>query len=142
MTKKLLRISKYKPSIFQGTLDFASKQHVSLVVEHPNERYLTYGLVLVLLALVGGYLYLVTATVLNVMARREALAQISKIEGVIGSVEQNYLALSHDITPLSGLSLGLHPVGPTEYVRRPGSLSAGVPAQADAGAATIARDEI
>ena len=132
MTKKLLKISRYKPSIFQGRFDFVSGHHAALAIEHSTERYLGYTLGIILVALIAAYLYFVTASVLNVIARREVLAEVSKIEGVIGSVEQLYLGLSQTITPQVGTSLGLQPVAKTEYVRRPGSV----------GAVTISRNEI
>jgi hypothetical protein len=132
MTKKLLKISKYKPSLFQGTLDFVSGHRVSLAIEHPTERYLGYMLGALLVGLVACYLYFVSASILNVMARKEALARVAKIESVIGTTEQEYLALSSEIAPSEGSSLGLRPVEKTEYVRRPGTV----------GAATMAPNEI
>ena len=131
---KLLKISKYKPSIFQGRLDFASAQGgMSLLMEHPLERIVVRTLSIVLIALICGYLYFVSASVLNVIARKEALAQTAKIEGAIGGLESRYFALSHGIQPSAGTSLGLSPVKQTQYVDRLGNV----------GVATrVARNEI
>lgn len=75
------------------------------------------------------YLYFVSVTVFNTMARREALAQVSDIQGSLGSLESHYLALSQGITAEEGRTLGLIPVE-AQYVYRPGTV----------GAATIARN--
>jgi len=127
MTKRLLKISKYKPSILQGKFEFQSGP-VSLSLEHPRERFLLRLLGACLLALVCCYLYFVTASVLNVMASREALAQVDAIHGSIGQLESRYLALSQSTSPDEAAGLGLAPVSGTQYVYRPGNV----------GAATIA----
>lgn len=133
MTKKLLKISKYRPSIFQGKLDFSSAHRgVSLSLEHPAERLVLRVLSIALLALVCGYLYFVSASVLNVIARKEALARVVVIQGSIGGLEQEYFKLSQSVTAQTGEALGLSPVGQPKYVYRPGNV----------GAATIARNEI
>ena len=77
---------------------------------------------LILLAL--GYLYFVAASVLNIMARKEALSQSAQIEGTIGSLEGQYFALSQGITPQSAVALGLSPISvkDTDYVNRPGNV--------------------
>lgn len=103
-----------------------------LTVEHPLERHMLSILSFALVLMLAGYLYFVTASILNVVARKEALATARSLESSIGSLEQEYLALSEQVTPQSGASLGLAPIAHTAYVRRPGAL----------GAATIARDEI
>ena len=133
MTKRLLKISKYRPSIFQGKIDFSSAQRgVSLSVEHPAERLALRIISLALITLICGYLYFVSASVLNVIARKEALAQVAVVQGTIGGLEQEYFALSQSVSPQIGRALGLSPVGEPKYVYRPGNV----------GAATIARNEI
>ena len=133
MRTRIQKISKHVPSIFQGRLDFAGQAgSVSLSREHPLEGAVIRTLSILLIALICGYLYFVSASVLNVMARREALSQVSQIQGTIGASEQQYFALSESISPQEGASLGLSPVLNTQYVYRPGNV----------GAATIARNEI
>lgn len=125
MGTRIHKISKHVPSIFQGKLDFSTaKRGVSLSMEHPFERVLVRVLLIVLIALVCGYLYFVSASVLNVMARREALAQVNKIQGAIGGLEQQYFVLSQAVRPEMGTSLGLSPVLQTQYVYRPGNVGA------------------
>jgi len=133
MRARIQKISRHAPSIFQGKFDFAyAHARVSLSMEHPFERYTMQALVLVLLALAGGYLYFVSSSVLNVMARREAMAQVSQIQGSIGGAEQRYFELSQAVTVQTGIARGLTPVAKTQYINRPGNV----------GAATIARNEI
>lgn len=134
--KKILKISKYNPSILQGKFEFtAGSSQVSLSLEHPRERFL---LVLLSVSLIGFaclYLYFITASVLNVMARKEALVQVSDIQSQIGEAEQQYFALSQGVTPQEGADLGLVPISNTQYVYRPGSVGS-----AETG--TIARNAI
>lgn len=89
-------------------------------MEHPAERLLFVGLSLVLALLVCAYLYFVTASIMNVIARKDALSQIDQLQGQMGSAEQQYFALSQQMTPSEGASLGLVPVQNTQYVYRPG----------------------
>jgi len=131
MTKKLLRISKYKPSLFQGKFEFSAQSPLSLSLEHPRERMLMYVLGVCLVGLVAFYLYFVTASILNVMARKEALAQVDTIQSSIGQLESTYLDLANATTPEEAAGLGLAPVSDTQYVYRPGNV----------GAATIAGNE-
>jgi len=133
MGTRTYKISKHMPSIFQGKLDFSARRDTfSLTAEHPAERTLLRIIFAGLIVLACAYLYFVTASVLNVIASREALAQVTDIEGKIGSLEQRYFALSQAISPQAGETIGLVPVGQTQYIYRPGNI----------GAATIARNEI
>ncbi len=133
MGTRIHKISKYTPSIFQGKLDFSSVSHgVSLSTEHPAESLLFRLLSLILIVAIGGYLYFVSASILNVIARREALTHVSVIQGSIGGLEQRHFELSRGISAESGSSLGLAPISGKTYVYRPGNV----------GAATIARNEI
>jgi hypothetical protein len=124
MNKKISRLSKHTPSLFQGRLNLAvaSKPHVSLAVEYPAERILMRGLIAALVVLAMCYLYFVSASVINVMAQKEAMAQTAQIEGSIGALEGNYFALSQSITPQAAVAMGLSPISVqhTDYVDRPG----------------------
>jgi hypothetical protein len=123
MTKRLLKISRYKPSILQGKFEFsAGSSPVSLSLEHPRERLMLHTLGFLLALLVCAYLYFVTASVLNVIARKEALAQVNTIQGQIGSLEQHYLVLSQAANPQEASALGLTPLGKIQYVYRPGNV--------------------
>ena len=118
------KISKHRPSVFQGRLSLAaaSKPRVALAVEHPAERFISRALIALLVVLALWYLYFVSASVLNIMARKEAMAQSASIEASIGSLEGQYFALQQSITPQSAIGLGLSPVESTDYVDRPGNV--------------------
>ncbi|MDO8514835.1 MAG: hypothetical protein Q7S50_04820 [bacterium] len=133
MRARIHKISRHVPSIFQGRLDFNTTQHrISLSIEHPAELLALRVLAIALIALVCGYLYFVSASVLNVMSRKEALTRTALIQGSIGGLEQEYFKLSQSVKPNSGAALGLSPVSQTQYVYRPGNV----------GAVTIVRNEI
>ena len=85
------KLSKYAPSILQGRFDF-NTPHVALTVEHPYERLILRSLITVLVACACLYLYFVSASVLNIMARREAITQIASLEGQIGTLGEQYFA--------------------------------------------------
>lgn len=104
-----------------------------LAEEHPRERLARIALGAVLALLVMAYLYFVTASVLNIMARKEALRQMDTIQATIGTMESQYFALSQSLTPESGAKLGLAPIAKTTYVYQPGNAAL---------AATIAHNEI
>lgn len=127
-----IRISKYRPSLFQGKFDFAGSRGVSLTHEHPVENFLQKGLIGVLVLLACLYLYFVTTTVLNVIARKDALTNVARIEGSIGALEQKHFALAQSLDASSASSVGLTEVSEMSYVYRPGNV----------GAATIVRNEI
>lgn len=126
MTKRF-HISKLKPSIFQGRLDFdavSKKQTRALAVEYPIER-LAYPILLVLLAvLFCAYFYFVTVSVFNVIGEKQADATSANIQGSIASLEQQYFSLSQSLTPQAASEMGLAPVQNTEYVYRPGNAAA------------------
>ncbi len=130
---RIMKISRYKPSVFQGKLNFSPVAQLSFTAEHSLERAALRGICALLIVLACAYLYFVTASVLHVMARREALAKVDAIQGSIGALEQNYFALSQSITPQEGALLGLAPVSDTSYVYRQSNTI---------GAATIASNEI
>ncbi|MBI4088245.1 hypothetical protein HY418_02575 [Candidatus Kaiserbacteria bacterium] len=132
MGKHIRKISKYKPSALQGRIDFTPVARMSFAAEHSFERTALRVIFVSLAALACLYLYFVTASVLHVMARREALAEVNNIQASIGTLEQHYFQLSQGISAQDGPPLGLAPVADTSYVYRPGTI----------GAATIARNEI
>jgi len=90
-------------------------------MEHPSERHVFSILTIVFFVLVAAYLYLVASSILNVMARSDAMTDIREIERNISTLEQDYLALSEGITPQRAHELGLAPVEGTAYVYRPGN---------------------
>ena len=91
-------------------------------MEHPKERLLLQGLVFAFAILLCGYLYFVSASVLNVMARQEASQRALSLQGEIGGLEQRYFTLSRTMTPETAHSLGLSALSATDYVYQPGTV--------------------
>ena len=83
------------------------------------------------------YLLLVGMTILNVISRKEALDEITRLRTSVGDLERQYFAASQVVTPDQATDLGLSPISRIVYVHRPGFLTA----QAGAGV-TSGRNEI
>ncbi len=116
------RISRYTPSLFQGALAFSGARSLSLSHEHPFEPLVRSVLLAALIALACLYLYCITSTVLNVIARKDTLAKTARLQGSIGSLEQRYLALSKEVNPGIAQAVGLAPLTDASYVYRPGAV--------------------
>jgi hypothetical protein len=71
-----------------------------------------------------GYLYFVGASVLNIIARKEASRSSVALQSSIARLEKQYFVLSEAVTPTTGASLGLSHVQETNYVYRPGATAA------------------
>lgn len=111
----------HKPSIFQGQLQFPEGGGTYILnTEHPLESTVLRVLLAVLLTLTFSYIYFVGASILNVIARKEALVETTRLSSTIGNIERDYFAMSSSVTPESGTALGLAPVSSTAYVYRPG----------------------
>jgi hypothetical protein len=122
MRNKLQKISKYRPSILQGRLELAAARgRFSLTVEHPAEQRIFHILCALLALLVVGYLYFVSASILNIMAGREAEASLAQVQSAIASLEQQYFALDEGINQSIASSLGLEPLDGAQYVYVPGN---------------------
>ena len=93
-----------------------------LASEHPAERSAFRALIAVLFILVALYLYFVSSSILNVIARKQALSEGAQLGTAIGSYEKDYFAISETVRPEAGESLGLSPVKNTAYVYRPGAV--------------------
>lgn len=117
----LKQISKYRPSIFQSKLDFSAARSVSLTAEHPYENAVISALMLVLFVLACGYLYFVGASILNVIARKEASAETTRLQSSIALMEQEYFALAEHVDESIAADLGLVAIDTTQYVYKPGT---------------------
>ncbi len=126
MHLRIQKMSKHNPSIFQGRLNFAAAQkpHMSLAVEYPSERIMLRIFIALLVTLALCYLYFVSSSIMNIMARKEAMVRSGSIEASIGSLEGEYFTLSQNITPQSAVAIGLAPIPiqDTDYVARPGDM--------------------
>jgi len=131
MRTRIQKISKYAPSIFQGKLDFSAKSRgFSLTVEHSAERVFLRFLIVAFGSLALLYIYFVGATILNVVATKEAGVQTATITSAVSKLEREYFAATQGIGPEDGARLGLAPVAHTVYVHRPGNAAMAGPASA------------
>jgi len=125
MGTQIKKISKFNPSFFQGKLDFsATRKDFSLTMAHPYETFFLRTLMLILLVLCFGYLYFVGASVLNIIARKEASAETIRLQSAIATMEQEYFALTHSVDASVASTIGLTTVAKTQYVYRPGNAAA------------------
>lgn len=117
------RTKIHKPSIFQAQLQFpASRGTIALNSEHPLENVAFRTFFILLFGLIFTYIYFVGSSALNIIARKEALAEAARVGATIGSFERDYFEASQKVTPEAGTSLGLAPVVKTAYVYRPGTV--------------------
>lgn len=115
------KVSKHTPSIFQGTLELTRARGITLSSEHPLESVIAKVLFITLAVLLCGYIYFVGSSVMNIIARKEADAQTTKIQSSIAILEQKYFAIGHAVDPSTSAELGLAPISRTQYVYRPGN---------------------
>ena len=128
MRNKLQKISKYRPSALQGRLDLtAAKGTFSLTIEHPTEQRIFRILCAILGVLLFAYLYFVSASILNIMADREAEASLARVQSAIASLEHEYFALSESVDQGIAASLGLTELENTHYVYVPGNAASAGP---------------
>jgi len=98
------------------------KKVVALSVEHSAETMVLRSLFALVALLLLAYLYFVSASILNVMARKEALARADTLQSQTALLEQRYFSLSQELTPIAAQELGLAPISGTDYVYRPGTV--------------------
>ncbi len=95
-----------------------------MTVEYSFERVAFRVLFALLGVILCGYLYFVGASVLNIIARKEASRSSVSLQSSIASLEKQYFQLSAAVTPQTGSSLGLSELSDTDYVYRPGATAA------------------
>ena len=93
-----------------------------LSIEMPHEAVAFRYLSIMAGILVFAYLYLVCASVLNVIAQRESNQASANLESQIGVLEQKYFTLSQRVTPEEANTLGLLPIAERSYVYRSSSV--------------------
>lgn len=74
--------------------------------------------------LVFSYIGFVSMTIVNVIARKEAMDTSTALRAVVGQLERDYFALSNGVNAQSGPTLGLSPVSGANFVYRPGAVGA------------------
>lgn len=101
-----------------------NKHIAALSIEYSFERVAFRVLFALLGIILCGYLYFVGASVLNIIARKEASRSSVALQSSIAVLEKQYFALSSAVTPQTGSNLGLTKVNDTDYVYRPGATAA------------------
>ena len=96
-----------------------------LSAEHPYEYAILRYMCIAAAGLMFVYLYLVCASVLNVIAQREADQASSALESNLGELEGRYFSLSQVITPEHAEKLGLEPLSASSFVYRRTNVSVG-----------------
>jgi len=95
-----------------------NKKITALSAEMPFEYLALRTLIVMVGILIFAYLYLVSASVLNVIAQREAAQASAQLESNIGVLEGRYFSLSKEVTPVHAEKLGLLPVSQSSFVYR------------------------
>ncbi len=106
-----------------------NKKVAALSAEHPYEYSILRYTLFFACALVAIYLYLVSASVLNVIAQKEADGMSAKLESELGVLEGKYFSLSRNITAEHASELGLKPLTGNSFVYRHGNVGAAASAQ-------------
>lgn len=115
-------------------------RHLAILsLEYSYERVAFRALFALLGIILCGYLYFVGASVLNIIARKEASRSSVAVQSSIASLEKQYFVLSEAVTPGTGATLGLSQLQETDYVYRPGATAS---ADSAAAAATIEHNAI
>ena len=101
--------------------------HTSL----PREEQAVRVLCLMLACLIVGYVALVSLSVVNVIASKEAVDEMTALRTSVSELEHDYFELSEQVTKDSGAVLGLAPVQKTNYVSRAGAVGAAISSRND-----------
>lgn len=105
-------------------------KHIAVLsIEYSFERVAFRVLFALLGIILCGYLYFVGASVLNIIARKEASRSSVSLQSTIAGLEKQYFALTDAVTPESASTLGLSTVNSTAYVYRPGATASARPAE-------------
>jgi hypothetical protein len=102
---------------------YIHKKTSVLAIEHPYESIALRVLVGAIIFCIAMYLYFVTASVLNVIARKEARAYAALLETQVGQLQEEYFALASSVTPEYSATLGLTSIEAPRFVYRLGNIS-------------------
>jgi hypothetical protein len=108
-----------------------------LSIEYVYERAAAQVLLALICLAIIAYLYFVGASVLNIIARKEAAQKTTALQGSVAQLEKQYFTLSSAVTPDTASALGLAPITNAQFVYRPGAT-----AIASHAADTMNRDAI
>ena len=89
----------------------------------PREESAIRFLGVALVLLVFAYIFFVSLSIVNVIARKEANDETKALRSIVGQLERNYFTLSHGVQAADGKGLGLTGVSDTEFIHRPGAVA-------------------
>ncbi len=101
-----------------------NKKVAAFSAEHPYEYAALRSMMLISGILILVYLYLVSASVLNIIAQKEAGRMSASLESNLGELEGRFFALSDELTSDHASRLGLHPLEESSFVYRLTNVSA------------------
>jgi hypothetical protein len=87
-----------------------------------GERFVLHYLFCAIVLTMLGYAYFVSLSIFNVIAHKEAMAESDRLQSEVGQLEEEYFALSKEVTPALAAQLGMSPTKETAFVRRPGAV--------------------
>jgi len=91
-----------------------------------GEHFVVRILIAAILMCVAAYLYFVGVSIMNVIANREASLESERLQSLVGTLEEEYFALSKAISPENGAVMGLSKTADTSFVRRGGGMASNV----------------
>lgn len=100
--------------------------HAALYTAHPLEDRLTRALVACLCGAALLYLALVSQSIVNVIAAKEAARAEETLRQAVGTLERDYFALAQGVTE-SAHSLGLVSVSEKSYLSSPNAVARSTP---------------
>lgn len=102
-------------------------KHILIRVEAiSGEHLVVRALIAALFICIAAYLYFVGVSIMNVIGSREASVDSERLQSVVGTLEEEYFALSKRISPENGVGLGLSKTSVTSFVRRAGGVASNV----------------
>jgi hypothetical protein len=89
-----------------------------LIREYAIEKRIRNSVLIMIAICAFGYVYFVSTSVLNIIARKDAHNQIANLESTIGSLESDYFSLSSSISREVANELGLVSLSSKSFVTR------------------------
>jgi hypothetical protein len=89
-----------------------------LIREYAIEKRIRNSILIMIALCAFGYVYFVSTSVLNIIARKDAHNQISTLESTIGTLESEYYNLSSSISRNVASELGLVSLSSKSFVTR------------------------
>ena len=107
-----------RPKKYTNTIPLKFGQRSSVLrTPLPSESLLLRVLSCTLFLLLAGYVTLVSMSIVNVIARKEALDHVTSLRTTVSELEHEYFTLSQGVTADRSAEFGLVKVSDTHYVK-------------------------